>query len=296
MRYRLLLLYFLLAFSLWSLAFEINGNVWLLSSVTTNAVLKDKLKEAEFAARKNEFSEAAATLRKIEEEYAADNFVAEGEPFNLMIAGAALWYQSKAASFKDFSVVKEATRLLAKYAKEAEGLAWNNYKYLYHRKRDYYYCKKDFEKVLEVQKELILYDVNDTWAMDSYCEYITKHDLEDDSATFFSEVEKRGGKISARMQLQLLRQNFISGDDAAWKKLLTWFDKNRQADFETLKQGVTLASKYLDASDKKTVAEYVLALTNCVLGQPADDAHMPIIAYLLNERQKVKTLVAEAGK
>ena len=56
-------------------AFDIRGDVWVLSDITTNAVLKGKLKEAEFFASNKEFLEAAGSLQNVCDEYALDNFV-----------------------------------------------------------------------------------------------------------------------------------------------------------------------------------------------------------------------------
>lgn len=277
-------------------AFDIRGDVWALSDVTTNAVLKQKLKEAEFYASNKEFLEAAGCMQNVCDEYALDNFVFEGEPFNLMANGARLWYQSCAGSFKDLSVVKEAEKLIKDYAKEAEGKAWTDYKRLYHRIRDYCHVKKDYAKVLKVQKELILYDVNDNWSVDSYLEYLRNYSLKDDTKAFFSEIEKKGGTLNPRMKLRLIGDSIENGEEGAWKNLFAWFDENRKTDLETLKQGMEIVTRYIDAKNTDVAKEYYITLTNLALGQVATEGNMPKIAYFLNERQKLKTLVPSAAE
>lgn len=277
-------------------AFDIRGDVWVLSDITTNAVLKGKLKEAEFFASNKEFLEAAGSLQNVCDEYALDNFVFEGEPFNLIVNGARLWYKSRAGSFKDQSIVKEAEKLLRDYSKEAEGKAWVNYKYLYHRIRDYHLVKKEYDNVLRIQKELILYDVKDNWTVDSYLEYLRNYSLKDDSKAFFSEIEKRGGKINPRMKVLLIGNSIKDGEEGAWACLFAWFNENRKTDLETLKQGMEIVTKYIDSKNLDIAREYYITLTNLALGQVATEENMPKIAYFLNERQKLKTLIPQVAE
>lgn len=277
-------------------AFDIRGDVWVLSDITTNSVLKGKLKEAEFFASNKEFLEAEGSLQNVCDEYALDNFVFEGEPFNLIVNGARLWYKSRAGSFKDPSVVKEAEKLLRDYSKEAEGKAWVNYKYLYHRIRDYYLVKKEYDNGLKVQKELILYDVKDNWTVDSYLEYLRNYSLKDDSKAFFSEIEKRGGKINPRMKILLIGNSIKDGEEGAWHNLFAWFNENRKTDLETLKQGMEIVTKYIDSKNLDIAKEYYITLTNLALGQVATEENMPKIAYFLNERQKLKTLIPQVAE
>lgn len=277
-------------------AFDIKGDVWVLSELTTNQVLKGKLFEAEYCASNKNYSEAAEKLANVLEEYAADKFVFEAEPFSLILKGTILWYKAKSSAFKDPEIVSEAGKVLKQYKAGAEGKSWPSYKYLYHRQRDYYFIKKDYENVLKVQKELIIYDVLDNWAFDSYIEYLRNYSLKDDTVAFFAEIEKKGGKINPKMRLLLLANAFEKKEKDAWNKIFTWFDENRQIDLDTLKQGMEIVSKNLNARDIEVAKEYYLTLTNLALGQVANEENMPKIAYILNERQKIKTLVPNVSE
>ena len=276
------------------LAFEIKGDVWVLSELTTNQVLKVKLIEAEYCASNKNYAEAAEKLANVLDEYAADKFVFEGEPFSLILSGTILWYKAKNSAFKDQAIVDEAGKLLKQYKSKAEGKAWPSYKYLFHRQRDYYFVKKDYDNVLKIQKGLILYDVLDNWAIDSYLEYMGKFSLVDDTEAFFAEIEKKGGKINPKMRLLLISKAFENNDKDAWKKIFAWFDKNRQLDLESLKQGMAIVSSNLKSKDLEIAKEYYLTLTDLALGQVASEENMPKIAYILNERQKLVTLVPKA--
>lgn len=277
-------------------AFDINGEVWLISGITTNIILKEKLQVAEHLARRKEFLSAENQLSNILEEYFLDNFIYEGEPFNLTVAGAKLWYKSLASAHKDASVIKDADKLLKQFEKEAKDLAWPSYKYLFHRKRDYYFIKKDYENVLKTQKDLILYDVFDSWAIDSYLEYLKTFSLDDNTASFFSEIKKRGGKINSKMEIALLEISFKNKIDNVWEQLFEWFENNRQKDFETIKQGLSLAAANLKSDDIETAKIYYIVLTDLALGQIAIEENLPNIAYILNERQKLKTLIPECAE
>ena len=277
-------------------AFEIKGDVWVLSELTTNRVLKGKLVDAEYCASNKKYDEAVEKLTAVLDEYEADKFVFEAEPFSLILSGTILWYKAKNSAFKDPAIVDEAGKVLKQYKSEAEGKAWPSYKYLFHRQRDYYFIKKDYENVLKIQKALIMYDVLDNWAFDSYIEYLKNFSLKDDTESFFAEVVKKGGKINPKMHLLLLGKAFENKDEDAWKKIFAWFDENRQIDFETLKQGMAIVSNNLNAKDLEIAKEYYLTLTNLALGQVANEENMPKIAYVLNERQKIKTLVPNVSE
>jgi len=59
---------------------------------------------------------------------------------------------------------------------------------------------------------------------------------------------------------------------------------------------MAIVSKNLNARDIEVAKEYYLTLTNLALGQVANEENMPKIAYILNERQKVKTLVPKVAE
>lgn len=276
-------------------AFEIKGDVWVLSEVVTNSVLKEKLKEAEFYALNRNPSEAASSLKTISKDF-SNVKTAEGEPLELAIEGARLWYKAKASSFKDREIVTEAEKLLSAYAKKAEDKSWNSYKYLFHRIRDYYFNKKDYENVLNTQKRLVLYDVLDNWAIDSYLEYLKSFSLTDNTEEFFKEIVKKGGKMSPKMELQLIKLSLKSKEKNSWIKLLTWFDNNRRAEIGILREAIDIASLNLDASNPAMIKTYYITLTNVILAQVANEENMPKIAELLNERQKIKTICPEIFK
>lgn len=276
-------------------AFEIKGDVWVLSEVVTNSVLKEKLKEAEFYALNRNPSEAASSLKTISKDF-PNIKTTEGEPLELATEGAKLWYKAKSSSFKDQEIVSEAEKLLKIYAKKAEDKSWNSYKYLFHRIRDYYFNKKDYENVLKIQKELVLYDVLDNWAIDSYLEYLKSFSLTDDTENFFKEIVKRGGKISPKMELQLIKLSLKNKEKDSWKTLLIWFDNNRRAEIGILREAIDIASLNLDASNHDMVKTYYVTLTNVILAQVANEENMPKIAELLNERQKIKTVCPEIFK
>ena len=276
-------------------AFEIKGDVWVLSEVVTNSVLKEKLKEAEFYALNKNAYEAASSLKTISKDF-PNVKTAEGEPLELVIEGARLWYKAKASSFKDQKIVAEAEKLLNAYAKKADDKSWNSYKYLFHRIRDYYFNKKDYENVLKIQKELVLYDVLDNWAIDSYLEYLKTFSLTDNTEEFFKEIVNKGGKMSPKMELQLIKLSLKNKEKDSWQALLTWFDNNRRAEMGVLREAIDIASLNLDSSNTAMIKTYYITLTNVILAQVANEENMPKIAELLNERQKIKTICPEIFK
>ncbi len=66
-------------------AFDSNGEVWLISEITTNIILKEKLQVAEHLARRKEFLSVENQLSNILEEYFLDNFIYEGEPYTISL-------------------------------------------------------------------------------------------------------------------------------------------------------------------------------------------------------------------
>lgn len=278
-------------------AFTVNRMTWQISDTVTNAYLYEKLAKAEQRAKINDLKGAATLIDDLKDDAAAKDYVStDGEPLELVLASASLWYRAEDVKNSDPELVKEARQNLNIWAEKAKDKQWKSYKYLFHRIRAYHVTQKNQRGRIETQKEMILYDPFDQEQLKSFEEYCDRFpESVGDLNAFLAKFKEKGGAMTPKFALTLITLSGKTREEKL-KELSAWLKEHKSSDLETLKLGIEFGMGEVSVEEPQTVRKMYDLLTNLALWQPADEERMPIIAMILNERAKVETIAPESVK
>lgn len=270
--------------------------IWMLSNsedIITNESLCQVLKKAEAYAENDKYEAAAQMMDEAKKSLNTHETIAD-EPGMLVLDSAELWYKCLSKGKKDKRNVSKAEILINKYSKVAENKAFQSYKFLFHRIRDFYHCTGDYAGKMAVQKRMINYDPKDPEQWDSYFEYCrTYPGLNEDTEAFINELKGKGIITTPPMELSLLYSRFKKGDKNVFGDIFIWLDNNRMIDPDNLKFAFSLIDQILDAKDHAMVKDYYYTLTNMALGQKIEGEHALGLVLILGERDKIKNVMED---
>lgn len=270
--------------------------VWMLSNsedIITNEPLCQALRKAEVYAENDKYETAAQLINDAKKCLNSHETIAD-EPSMLVLDSAELWYKCLSKGKKDKRNVSKAEILINKYSKVAENKAFQSYKFLFHRIRDFYHCTGDYAGKMAVQKRMINYDPKDPEQWDSYFEYCRSYPmLKEDAEAFIKELKGKGIITTPPMELSLLYSRFKKGDKNVFGDILIWLDNNRMLDPDNLKFAFSLIDQILDAKDHAMVKDYYYTLTNMALGQKIEGEHALGLVLILGERDKIKNVMED---
>ena len=270
--------------------------VWMLSNsedIITNEPLCQVLRKAEGYAENDKFETAARFIDDAKKCLNSQETIAD-EPSMLVLDSAELWYKCLSKGKKDRRNISKAEILINKYSKVAENKAFQSYKFLFHRIRDFYHCTGDYAGKIAVQKRMINYDPKDPEQWDSYFEYCRTYPmLKEDAEAFIKELRGKGIITTPPMELSLLYSRFKKGDKNIFGDILVWLDNNRMIDPDNLKFAFSLIDQILDAKDNAMVKDYYYTLTNMALGQKIEGEHGLGLVLILGERDKIKNVMED---
>ena len=272
---------------------EISQGIWNVSkNMTNNQSLGGKLREIEIIARQDK-AKAADMCAKLKDSLEdPESYMDDGEYLPLVLDSMGLYY----AVYKDSGdkrALSEAQRLLEAYSKKAEGKEYSAYKYLFHRIRAYYFNRKEYKKMINAQKDMILYDPSDYGQILTLMDYIRDYPDEiGDLDKFVKEFKERGGVLDPEFDLTLLlaskRKNREKIEGAC-----AWLEKQSGASPEILMRALPRITKFISIKDKEALTEYYYALTDLALRQSSTEDRLTVFAAALNERQKIVTAAPE---
>lgn len=276
-------------------AFTVNRMIWQISDCVTNAYLYDQLSSAERHAKFNELNEAAEILEALQNEKVASEYLLpNGEPLDLVLSSAILWYKAEQIKNVDPEIAENARKLIGKWAEKAKGRQWQSYKFLFHRIRSYYIAIKNPKGRIETQKEMILYDPFDEEQIKSLDEYCVRFpESIGDLKTFLEQFKKAGGILSPRLELTLITLSDKSSEEKL-DNVITWLGLRKNAELEIIQLGVEYAIGLISVENSSGVKKLYDSLSDLALWQPANEERMPIVALLLNERAKIKAIAPDA--
>ena len=272
-------------------AFIINNGVWHLSEIVTNNILYSSLLEVEDEARQGHLEKASSLINKIRNnEIASNYFTLEGEPLLLTLDSANLWYRCEAMQNKNDTILKEIRSKLDEWSSVAKNKRWKSYKYLFHRLRAYYVANRFNKERIDIQKEMIYYDPNDYSQIDSLIDYFYKFpECIGDLNVFMKKFKEIGGIVTPRLELFIVSHSDSSNSEKL-NSIISWLYDNRNASLEMLQEGVNAAMQLVTCKDESTINDMFDILTDLAIWQPGNDERIPVIAFLLNERTKLKTI------
>ena len=288
-----LILLFLSSGTVFSSSIEIAQGVWNVSkNMTGNPSIGGKLREIEIIARQDKAKAAEMCVKLKDSLEDSEIYMDDEEYLPLVLDSMGLYY----AVYKDSGdkkALSEAQRLLEAYAKKAEGKEYSAYKYLFHRIRAYYFNRKEYKKMINTQKDMILYDPSDYGQILTLMDYIRDYPDEiGDLDKFVKEFKDKGGVIDPEFDLTLLlaskkkKREKIEGACA-------WLEKQSGASPEILMRALPRITKFISIKDKEALTEYYYALTDLALRQSSTEDRLTVFAAALNERQKIVTAAPE---
>jgi len=280
--------------SVFSSSIEISQGVWSVSkNMTGDQSIAGKLREIEIIARqdKAKAAEMCASLKNALKD--SEIYMDDDEYLPLVLDSMGLYY----AAYKDSGdklVLGEAQRLLEEYSKKAEGKEYSAYKYLYHRIRAYYFNRRDYKKMINAQKDMILYDPTDYGQILTLMDYIRDYPDEiGDLDKFVKEFKERGGIIDPEFDLTLLLASKKKSNSEKIKGACAWLEKQSGGAPEVIMRALPRITKFVSAKDKEALTDYYYALTDLALRQSSTEDRLTVFAMALNERQKLVAAVPE---
>ena len=288
-----LILLFLSSGTVFSSSIEIAQGVWNVSkNMTGNPSIGGKLREIEIIARQDKAKAAEMCVKLKDSLEDSEIYMDDEEYLPLVLDSMGLYY----AVYKDSGdkkALSEAQRLLEAYSKKAEGKEYSAYKYLFHRIRAYYFNRKEYKKMINTQKDMILYDPSDYGQILTLMDYIRDYPDEiGDLDKFVKEFKDKGGVIDPEFDLTLLlaskkkKREKIEGACAR-------LEKQSGASPEILMRALPRITKFISIKDKEALTEYYYALTDLALRQSSTEDRLTVFAAALNERQKIVTAAPE---
>lgn len=286
--------FFLLVFALHLRAdIPIVNGVWILSDKVTNDVqLTQKLYEIELTAKTDRRAAAELSEKLLGEEKAKNAVMTDEERLPLVLESLILSYRDD-KKINDPEISKKARAAIRKYADMARGKGYSAYKYLFHRLRDYHWRKGEYADMINIQKEMILYDPYDQGQILTLLDYIRDYPTEyGDLKKFAKDFEKAGGIMFEEMSLTFLLET-QDGPAEKIKAACVWLAKNRFASPEILLRALPRITACVSLKEKDSLKEYYFALSDLALQQPSKEDRLPVFAAALNERQKLLTVVPD---
>ena len=268
---------------------EISQGIWNVSkNMTNDQSLGGKLREIEIIARQDK-AKAAEMCAKLKDSLEDSEIYMDDEEYLPLVLDSMGLYYAVYKDSGDKKALSEAQRLLDAYAKKAEGKEYSAYKYLFHRIRAYYFNRKEYKKMINTQKDMILYDPSDYGQILTLMDYIRDYPDEiGDLDKFVKEFKEKGGVIDPEFDLTLLlaskkkNREKIEGSCA-------WLEKQSGASPEILMRALPRITKFISIKDKEALIEYYYALTDLALRQSSTEDRLTVFAAALNERQKLVT-------
>lgn len=288
-----LILLFLSSSTAFSSSIEIAQGIWNVSkNMTNDQSLGGKLREIEIIARQDK-AKAADMCAKLKDSLEDSEIYMDDEEYLPLVLDSMGLYYAVYKDSGDKKALTEAQRLLEAYAKKAEGKEYSAYKYLFHRIRAYYFNRKEYKKMINTQKDMILYDPSDYGQILTLMDYIRDYPDEiGDLDKFVKEFKEKGGVIDPEFDLTLLlaskkkNREKIEGSCA-------WLEKQSGASPEILMRALPRITKFVSIKDKEALIEYYYALTDLALRQSSSEDRLTVFAAALNERQKLVTAAPE---
>lgn len=284
-----LILLFLSSGTVFSSSIEIAQGVWNVSkNMTGNPSIGGKLREIEIIARQDK-AKAAEMCAKLKDSLEDSEIYMDDEEYLPLVLDSMGLYYAVYKDSGDKKALSEAQRLLDAYAKKAEGKEYSAYKYLFHRIRAYYFNRKEYKKMINTQKDMILYDPSDYGQILTLMDYIRDYPDEiGDLDKFVKEFKEKGGVIDPEFDLTLLLASKKKNREKI-EGACAWLEKQSGASPEILMRALPRITKFISIKDKEALIEYYYALTDLALRQSSTEDRLTVFAAALNERQKLVT-------
>ena len=277
----------LVALFLWGLVLATNvaayeteryEEIVLLSKISA---IQAELLKAEDEARDRNFLQAADILEQLQnDEKAAGLVTSEGEPVQLSLAGTEIWYRLLAGK-KDDYLADKAQKYLKVFKDAADGKKFPGYEYLIIGLRDCAREKRDWNEVLKIQKQLLVYNPNRPGELEFYLLLCARNPkVKEDQEKFLKQIYENFPPLA---ELAIDYQHYIAGDKKAFGKVAEWFLKYFAGDEETIKTAIEYIKAGLIGNDVVALRDYCLALTSATI-RTADEK---VRLILLDERSKI---------
>ncbi|MCK5853248.1 hypothetical protein KAH27_09505 [bacterium] len=192
----------------------------------------------------------------------------------------------------------ECRAILDKYKSLAEGKSWILFNQLYGHLVNHYRITYNSEMLLKTLEEAANFDP----LSHIRCEYINyliaSSTKPMDAATvsginkLIDEHKEAYGKLSSGIALCKLRLVEATGGDV-FNEALDYLKIYPDTIFGEIRETILILRNSIDPDKPEQIRSYYQALTVIAVKQPSDAAHFQAIAFILNEKKKLETILPE---
>ncbi len=223
-------------------------------------------------------------------------------PYSLTLHYERLNCLQKARKQRTEAFKVECEKVLEKFNDQAEGKNWFVYIMVHNHLLCHYRINKNKEMIIKTLKEGA-----ERWPLSHFAgQYIDYLVLISPELVLTNTIvvierilqkhkEANNNKISYGMALCKLRLLKKNGDNL-FNAALNYLKKYPNSPFEGLKIAITYARDAINPEKPEQIKRYHRALTAVGIKQPSDKAHMPTIAFIVNEKKKIETIMPEVKR
>ena len=275
------------------------GTVWYTTEDVNSPALVEKMGRVESLGRARKYQEAASALGEL---LAITNADARAEldqpnahdgPLDLQLMIERCRYLEMCGEHGQSAELCRA--LEQKYAEAAAGKQWESYarSFLYRDHTVQGWWKSPAALAL-IEQALDHYPTY-SWAMGDYLQI--SYNLREtrglaDARSRFAAYESAGGARNAKIDLNYLKILAADGADA-FARAMAFLDEYPDTGEKFLLEAIDIARANINPEQPAQIREFYDALTTLALRQPGDEAHIKTVATILNEKQKLETIMPE---
>ena len=278
------------------------GTVWYTSQDVNNPFLVQKMCTVETLGRARKYREAADALGDL---LATTNTDARAEldrpnahdgPLDLQLTVERCRYLALCG--EHVQAARLCSDLETKYAEAAAGKEWESYarSFLYRAHVVPAWWKSPVALTL-VERALDHYPTY-SWAMGDYMQ--VSYNLREtrglaDARSRYAAYEAAGGERSAKADLNYLKMLAADGADP-FPRALDFLDRYPDTSEAPLLEVIDIARVNINPEQPEQIRAFYDALTTLALRQAGGEQNISVVAHILNEKEKLQTIVPELSK
>jgi hypothetical protein len=275
------------------------GTVWYTAEDVNHPVLVEKMATVEALGRERKYLAAANALGEL---LATTNEAARAEldqsnahdgPLDLQLTIERCRYLGMCGEHGQSAELCRA--LEAKYTHAAAGKQWESYarSFIYRAHVVPGWWKSPAALAL-IEQALDHYPTY-AWAMGDYVQ--VSYNLRETKGlaaarSRFAAYESAGGEHSAKIDLNYLKILAADGADP-FTRALDFLDQYPDTTEKFLLEAIDIARANINPEQPEQIRQFYNALTALALRQPGDEQHIKTVATILNEKQKLETIMPE---
>ncbi len=273
-----------------------------------NAELLKAVAKAEILFNNGEFVEAAETYLAA---LSLENFEAQKEveeikepficPYSLILHYERLNCLQKARKRRTEIFKIECQKVLEKYKDQAKGKNWNEYMMIYEHLMRHYRVNKNKEMVLKTYDEAVNYNLwhNNTCYYIDYLIQIAPNPIDEKTISkievLMEKYKQTAGKLSSGMAHRKLFLKKRMGEDV-FDDAIEFLKTYPNTVFGEIRSVIIIARDAISFDKPEQIKQYYNALIVLAIKQSGTKENFATIAFLVNEKKKLETIMPEVKR